>query len=693
MSSSLSKREQARNERALQELIKTAPGNDRCADCQARNPGWASWNLGIFLCMRCAALHRKLGTHISKVKSLSMDSWTSDQVNIMKKNGNNAVNKVYNPRNVKPPIPIDVDEADSAMERFIRQKYEARVLEDGRPKPPSRQDPSYTTPKASQDSPPPPPLPPKTGRRFGFGLRSVSAAYPFSSSDRQSSRDETHNSHLHHTANKHSRVIGANVDGRNDSFESKLQILRDMGFPDEKRNATVLKGVSGNLEKAIESLVRLGEGIAGPRSRSRTPVPISTPTSAHYPESISSSRSAVSSNPFDNLDNAPPRPTAGITINRTPPQTSGNQETVNRPASTNPFDFPVSQPSSTVHLEQSFQQLQVSQPLFPNITGGYPSQQGQMSYLRQQQSMTPPVGLSSQQGLAASPVSLNGSYNPFFQPAQPVQNGVASAQFPTQAQTMSPSNPFFGQTVPQNQNTAPPQLQASQTFDLASPAQPQMPAPQRYNTMPALSSTSPFLQVQQQQLQLLQQQQQQQLQLQQQQQAPYNPFFSAPQIQSSNLYQGQIPNQYQQQFLTPQQTGRMDKTSILALYNFSQPPPTIPEQPQAQQQQQHPPVNDLTATQPQATQNNTLSPQLNPPSFDTSAVGSRNPFGPPQPHPGPSTQNPFPAAPGMPPTKPPMASNSFQRAHMSQESVDIGGMQSGRHSPDVFASLSARYVR
>lgn len=42
----------------------------------------ADRQLGVFLCMRCAALHRKLGTHISKVKSLSMDTWTSDQVDV-----------------------------------------------------------------------------------------------------------------------------------------------------------------------------------------------------------------------------------------------------------------------------------------------------------------------------------------------------------------------------------------------------------------------------------------------------------------------------------------------------------------------------------------------------------------------------------------------------------------------------------
>lgn len=39
MSSALSKRQQARNERTLQDLIKSVPGNNVCADCQARNPG------------------------------------------------------------------------------------------------------------------------------------------------------------------------------------------------------------------------------------------------------------------------------------------------------------------------------------------------------------------------------------------------------------------------------------------------------------------------------------------------------------------------------------------------------------------------------------------------------------------------------------------------------------------------------
>ena len=33
-------------------------GNDSCADCGLQRPEWASYNLGIFLCTRCAAVHR-----------------------------------------------------------------------------------------------------------------------------------------------------------------------------------------------------------------------------------------------------------------------------------------------------------------------------------------------------------------------------------------------------------------------------------------------------------------------------------------------------------------------------------------------------------------------------------------------------------------------------------------------------------
>jgi len=43
-------------------------------------PRWASWNLGVFLCIRCAGIHRNLGVHVSKVKSVNLDAWTAEQL-------------------------------------------------------------------------------------------------------------------------------------------------------------------------------------------------------------------------------------------------------------------------------------------------------------------------------------------------------------------------------------------------------------------------------------------------------------------------------------------------------------------------------------------------------------------------------------------------------------------------------------
>ncbi|ODH51345.1 hypothetical protein GX48_02585 [Paracoccidioides brasiliensis] len=718
MTSALSKRQQARNERALQELITTVPGNERCVDCQARNPGWASWNLGVFLCMRCAALHRKLGTHISKVKSLSMDSWSSDQVDNMRKNGNLVVNKIYNPRNVKPPIPIDVDEADSAMERFIRQKYESKVLEDGRPKPPSRHDPSYTSMKARVESPPP--LPPKTGRRFGFGLRSA----PFYST---SAHSEQISPQVDYTfsSNRQSRSFGASVVDRGGTFESKLEALRELGFPDNKRNATILKGMNGDMDKTIESLVRLGEGV-DPRSRTRVPVPKSTSTSSQFSEPTKSPKSAVSTNPFDNLDSAPSLARSSYAGSQAEPQ----RHNANGGTSYNPFDS-LSQPApsqSTLSLDQSFQQLQVSQPLFPNTTGGYPSQQGQLPLQRYQQSMTPPVTMLPQNVLTASPMPMNGNYNPFFQNDQVPQQNTTNNSYLGQSQSLSPTNPFFstaGQIqVPQSQIPA-------SAYSPGNSNQTEMPQFQRFNTMPILPLRSQFSQQQQQPQQQQpvsppqQPQQPQQQFIQQDHQGPYNPFATSAAAPMPSYQPQFTPGT--QQFPIPQQTGKIDKTSILALYNFSQPPPTIPEQPL---QQSTPDLTTSDPTQPQfQTQPPTGIPvqqQQNPSSLlNPSQSTDRNPYHIVPPNPitnGMATTS----VPSMPLSQAVMGAKSQMgnapaggggagggggggggvgiarsgtgnpfpaRSHMSQASVDIGGMHNGRHSPDVFASLTSRYVQ
>eukprot|EP00092_Neocalanus_flemingeri_P065660 GFUD01079881.1.p1 GENE.GFUD01079881.1~~GFUD01079881.1.p1 ORF type:complete len:448 (-),score=138.11 GFUD01079881.1:277-1620(-) len=97
--------------------------NKYCVDCDSKGPRWASWNLGVFLCIRCAGIHRNLGVHISKVKSVNLDSWTPPQVASMQAMGNSKGRAVY-----EANIPDDFrrPQTDSAVESFVRQKYEKR---------------------------------------------------------------------------------------------------------------------------------------------------------------------------------------------------------------------------------------------------------------------------------------------------------------------------------------------------------------------------------------------------------------------------------------------------------------------------------------------------------------------------------------------------------------------------------------
>jgi len=48
------------NAKILQELLKE-PENKYCADCSAKGPRWASWTVGVFICIRCSGIHRNMG--------------------------------------------------------------------------------------------------------------------------------------------------------------------------------------------------------------------------------------------------------------------------------------------------------------------------------------------------------------------------------------------------------------------------------------------------------------------------------------------------------------------------------------------------------------------------------------------------------------------------------------------------------
>ncbi|XP_018612688.2 arf-GAP with coiled-coil, ANK repeat and PH domain-containing protein 2-like isoform X3 [Scleropages formosus] len=112
-----------KGESALQRVL-AIPGNDRCCDCGAADPRWASINLGITLCIQCSGIHRSLGVHFSKVRSLTLDTWEPELLKLMCELGNAVINGIYEARRQelatrKPRAGDSRQEAES----YIRAKY------------------------------------------------------------------------------------------------------------------------------------------------------------------------------------------------------------------------------------------------------------------------------------------------------------------------------------------------------------------------------------------------------------------------------------------------------------------------------------------------------------------------------------------------------------------------------------------
>ncbi|XP_066202619.1 arf-GAP with GTPase, ANK repeat and PH domain-containing protein 1 [Saccopteryx leptura] len=117
---------------ALQSIRNTR-GNSHCVDCETQNPNWASLNLGALMCIECSGIHRNLGTHLSRVRSLDLDDWPIELIKVMSSIGNELANSVWEESNqgrTKPSLDSTRHAAYSSPELSVHQVDHSQKLGD-----------------------------------------------------------------------------------------------------------------------------------------------------------------------------------------------------------------------------------------------------------------------------------------------------------------------------------------------------------------------------------------------------------------------------------------------------------------------------------------------------------------------------------------------------------------------------------
>lgn len=331
------------------------------------------------------------------------------------------------------------------MEKYIRQKYQHRSLQEAGARASLHRD------SGSTSSDEPPPLPPKPEQGFLPAPRSVSSTYPVSGHVRRG-YDPRASSPLHSprqipppsSRDKPSQVFGATIVGSSSSLEAKLSKLKEMGFSDETRNATILISADGSLERAVETMMAMGEQGLSPPIRPR-------PAPAAQDLDVAPGRSASmtvmhhisSNNPFDAITAQPTYASGNTSFTQPAPgfdtMPSSSQA---RGFAQDPFGITNSSPATQAHpLQSSFASLQISNPLFPHSTGGAPTHRPETMIHRQAQ--TPPVpSLPFFHGQSVLPHQAQQRFtngNPFLAPSN---HAYFSMGAPTDFQ--QPQSPWQG---------------------------------------------------------------------------------------------------------------------------------------------------------------------------------------------------------------------------------------------------------
>ncbi|XP_028260913.1 arf-GAP with SH3 domain, ANK repeat and PH domain-containing protein 2 [Parambassis ranga] len=110
--------------RAITDDVRRMPGNNKCCDCGAPDPGWLSTNLGILTCIECSGIHREMGVHISRIQSLSLDSLGTSDLLLARNVGNSGFNEILEANLLSPSLKPSQHSHMTDRKDFILSKYQ-----------------------------------------------------------------------------------------------------------------------------------------------------------------------------------------------------------------------------------------------------------------------------------------------------------------------------------------------------------------------------------------------------------------------------------------------------------------------------------------------------------------------------------------------------------------------------------------